>query len=88
MIFTNRVAINEEARTDTEGSENTGSADTPRSDLKETEEPEEVVIHTQPLAKTQDEMPLRSVIKDLEDGQRVDQSECVRKIPHDRVSVC
>lgn len=83
MVFTNTVAINEDARTDTEGCEDTGSIDTPRSDLKKTEEPEEVVIHTQPLAKTQDEMPLRSVINDNEG----DQSECLRKIPHDRVSV-
>ena len=76
MIFTNTVAINEEATRDAEGSENTGSGDTPRSDLKETDEPEEVVIHTQPLAKTQDEMPLLSAIKDFEDGQKVDQSKC------------
>jgi len=69
MVFTNTVAINEEARTDTEGCEDTESVDTPRSDLKKTEEPEEVVIHTQPLAKTQDEMPLRSVINDNEDDQ-------------------
>ena len=75
MIFTNTVAINaEDATTDAEGSD-TGSADRPRSDLKTTDEPEEVVIHTQPLAKTQDEMPLLSAIKDFEDGQKVDQSE-------------
>ena len=76
MIFTNTVAINEEATADAEDSSvNTGSADTPWSDLEKTDEPEEVVIHTQPVAKTQDEMPLLSVIKDFEDGQKVDQSE-------------
>ena len=76
MIFTNTLALNEEATTDAEASGNTGSADTPRSDHKQTDAPEEVVIHTQPLAKTQDEMPLLSAIKDFEDGRKVDQSEC------------
>ena len=76
MIFTNTVAINEEATTDAEDSGgNSGSADTPRSDLKKTDEPEEVVIHTQPVAKTLDEMPLLSAIKDFEDRQKVDQSK-------------
>ena len=75
MIFTNTVAINEEAATYAEGSGNAGSADAPQSDHKQTDEPEEVIIHTQPLAKTQDEMPLLSAVKDFEDGQKVDQSE-------------
>lgn len=76
MTFTNTVAINEEATTDAEDScGNNGSADTPRSVLKKTDEPEEVVIHTQPVTKTQDEMPLLSAIKDYEDGQKVEQSE-------------
>ena len=72
MTFTNTVAINEEATTDAEDS---GSTDTPRSDLKKTDDPEEVVIHTQPVTKTQDEMPLLSTIKDFEDGQKLEQSE-------------
>lgn len=76
MIFTNTHALNEGATTSAEDSENTGSADTPRSIHKQTDEPEEVVIHTQPVAKTEDEMPLLSAIKDFEDGQKVDQSEC------------
>ena len=76
MTFTNTVAINEEATTDAEDScGNNGSPDTPRSDLKKTDEPEEVVIHTQPVTKTQDEMPLLSAIKDFEVGQKVEQSE-------------
>lgn len=62
MIFANTRAINEDA------SNNTGNAGN---------EPDEVVIHSPPVAKTQDEMPLLSTIKDYEDGQKGDQSECM-----------
>jgi len=68
MFFTNTAAIKEEATTD---AEDVGGVLTSRSDDTQTDEPEEVVIHTQ----TQDQMPLLSAIKDVEDGQKVDQSE-------------
>lgn len=66
MIFTNTLALNEEAAGDA------GNADEPRSD-----EPNEVVIHTQPLARTPDEMPLLSAVKDYEDGQTGNHSKCM-----------
>lgn len=66
MIFTNTVALNEEATRDAGDARNT---DEPRSD-----EPDEVVVHTQPLAQASDEMPLLSAVKDYEDGKKGDPS--------------
>lgn len=74
MIFTNKVALKEEATSESpEATLKAGNAGQPESDSKGKDDPDEVVIHQEP--QTQDEMPLLSAVKDYEDGQKVVQSE-------------
>ena len=81
MVFTNAYALEESPTNES------GNASQPlESRAQPRDEPEEVVVHTQPsplptkkcepVTEAQDEMPLLSAIKDYEDGKKADESKC------------
>ena len=84
MIFTNPAALDEDIAIES------GNANQPQeSKVQPSEEPEEVVVHTQPpetqksepVTKAQDEVPLLSTIMDYEDGKKGDESKCTYNSP-------
>ena len=84
MIFTNPAVLDEVT------ADESGNANQPQeSKVQPSEEPEEVVVHTQPpetqksepVTKGHDEVPLLSAIMDYEDGKKGAESKCTYNSP-------